>query len=168
MAVATRKIAIRRSVHYTDLNDFLADAERMAASGAQTIGNWTLAQIFDHLTRSLTVAVEGTDAFFPAPARLVLRFWKTRIISRPMKPGFNCPKRLTAVLRPSDGLTTAEALDNLEAAVERFQKAPSLASHPAFGPMTRDEWTQITLRHAELHMSFAGQGRALHPGAVDG
>ena len=152
--VDTRLVANRRSLHYESLGDFLVDAQCQAAGPTRTLGNWTLAQIFDHLSRSLRVAVDGTDAWFPWPARFVLRFVRKRIISRPLKPGFHVPKNLEEVLRPGQQLTTDESLQNLREALCRFQTAPQLAPHPAFGKLTRDEWHQLTLRHAELHMSF--------------
>ena len=77
-----------------------------------------------------------------------------RFFTRPMKPGFHVPPRLERVLRPAVGLTTEDALQELREAVERFESASQLAVHPAFGPLTREEWTLLTLRHAELHMSF--------------
>ena len=152
--VDTRLVVNRRRLHYESLGDFLVDAQCRATGTSHALGNWTLAQIFDHLSRSLRVAVEGTDARFPWPARFVLRFVRKRIMSRPMKPGFRVPKNLEAVLRPGEGLTTGESLQNLREAVSRFQSAPELTRHPAFGKLTRDEWHQLALRHAELHMSF--------------
>jgi hypothetical protein len=29
------------------------------------------------------------------------------------------------------------------------------ARHPVLGKLTHEEWTQLHLRHAELHLSFA-------------
>ena len=104
----------------------------LAAGSVHTLGNWTLAQIFDHLSRSLRVAVEGTDAWFPWPARFLLRFVRKRIMSRPMKPGFHVPKNLEEVLRPGEGLATDESLQNLREAICRFQTAPdSLGTLPS-------------------------------------
>jgi hypothetical protein len=154
MAVDTKLVAERRVVRYESLAEFLADAERQAAGDAHTVGNRSLAQIFGHLSRSLRVAVEGTDAQFPWPARFSLRIIRRRSFSRPMKPGCHVPWKLERVLRPGTGLSTERALQELRAAVSRFESAPQLAVHLAFGRLTRDEWLQITLRHAELHMSF--------------
>lgn len=154
MVVDTRRIANRRSVHYSNLDEFLADAEHLAATEVHALGNWTLPQIFDHLTRSLTVAVDGTTASFSVPARFVLRFFKKRVISRPMKPGFHCPESVEQVLRPGAGIDTDLALGRLRTAIARFQSATQVARHPAFGKLTKAEWNQLTLRHAELHMSF--------------
>src|SRR5579862_3360279 len=154
MVVDTRHVANRRRVHYSNLNEFLADAERLAVIETRTLGNWTLPQIFDHLTRSLTVAVEGTTATFSAPARCILRFFKHRIMTSPMTPGFHCPENVDQVLRPSAGIDIDAALDLLRAAMARFQSATLVAQHPAFGKLTKADWNQLTLRHAELHMSF--------------
>jgi hypothetical protein len=152
--VDTRLVFNRRPVRYHDLSEVLAEAEQFAATDTQTLGNWTLAQIFDHLSKSLRVAVDGTDAFFPWPARLFLRPIRGRFFSRPMKPGFRVPSKLEGVLRPRVGISKEQALQELVETVRRFESARRLAPHPAFGRLTPEEWTQITLRHAELHMSF--------------
>jgi Protein of unknown function (DUF1569) len=154
MDVDTRLVSNRRHVHYEHLSDVLAEADKFAAANAETVGNWTLAQIFDHLSKSLRVAVEGTDASLPWPLRLFLRPIRGRFFSRPLKPGFHVPSKLEAVLRPQERLSNEEALQELREAVARFESGRQLAPHPAFGRLTRAEWQQITLRHAELHMSF--------------
>jgi len=164
MTVETKLITERRRVHYDSFGEFLADAEWQAARHARTLGNWTLAQIFDHLTRSLHVAVEGTDSRFAWPARVFLHAIRARFFTRPMKPGFHVPPRLERVLRPAEGLPTEDALQELREAVERFESASQLAVHPAFGKLTREEWMLLTLRHAELHMSFVlSAEHELHP-----
>jgi hypothetical protein len=35
-----------------------------------------------------------------------------------------------------------------------LQSAPLQPAHPLLGAMTRDEWREFHLRHAELHLSF--------------
>ncbi len=50
MTVETKLITDRRRVHYESFGEFLADAECQAARDVRTSGNWTLAQIFDHLS----------------------------------------------------------------------------------------------------------------------
>jgi hypothetical protein len=134
--------------------DVLAEAEKFVAANARTLGNWSLGQIFDNLSRSLRVAVEGTDAVFPWPARLILRPIRGRFFSRPLKAGFHVPSKLEHVLRPRQGLSNELALHELREAVALFESTPQLAPHPAFGGLTREEWRQITLPHAELHMSL--------------
>jgi hypothetical protein len=158
MPIDTKHVANRRRVEYESLNALLADAALLSASRHKTLGNWNLAQIFDHLSRSLRVAVEGTDAVFPLPARIFLRPLRKRFFSRPLKPGFHVPPKLEAVLRPGTGLSIERSLQDLRDAVVRFERAKKLACHPAFGRLTPEEWRQISLRHAELHMSFVMPG----------
>src|ERR1700685_4385003 len=158
MPIDTKRVANRRRGEYESLSALLADAELQAASRHRTLGNWNLAQIFDHLSRSLRVAVEGTHAAFPLPARIFLRPLRTRFFSRPLKPGFHVPPKLEAVLRPGTELSIERSLQQLRDAVVQFECAKQLASHPAFGRLTPEEWRQITLRHAELHMSFVVPG----------
>jgi len=154
VAIETKRARNRRTLHYRDLDEFLADAEDMLRGPTRTIGNWTLAQIFDHLARSMNASVDGMSVSFPAPLRFLLKFRKKAILSNPMKPGFRCPKRVERVLRPGEGLDVDDAWSQLREAVFRFRAASHFPPHPAFGEMTRDEWNQIALRHAELHMSF--------------
>jgi Protein of unknown function (DUF1569) len=154
MPIDTKLVANRRRVQYESLDALLADAEFQTASGQRTLGNWTLAQILDHLSRSLRVAVDGTDAVFPLPARVFLHLVRKRFFSRPLAPGFHVPPKLEAVLRPGTDLSIERSLQELREAIVRFERAKEVALHPAFGRLTREEWRQITLRHAELHMSF--------------
>ncbi len=58
------------------------------------------------------------------------------------------------VSRFADWLNTDESLQGLREAVSRFQSATQRTRHTAFGKLTRDEWHQLALRHAELHVSF--------------
>ena len=55
--VDTRPVADRRPVHYK-LGDVLAEANRPPGL-THTVGNWSLAQIFHHLSRSLRVRHGG-------------------------------------------------------------------------------------------------------------
>jgi hypothetical protein len=45
-------------------------------------------------------------------------------------------------------------LNELRAAIDRLNREPKRAPSPVFGKMTREEWDQLHLRHAELHLSF--------------
>jgi len=38
--------------------------------------------------------------------------------------------------------------------VARLQATTKRYPSPAFGPLTLEEWDQLHLRHAELHLSF--------------
>jgi hypothetical protein len=47
-----------------------------------------------------------------------------------------------------------EGLAELRAAILRLQQEPHRARNPVFGDVSKEEWNQIHLKHASLHMSF--------------
>jgi len=152
--VDTRRVKQRRKIRYQSFDEFLADAERLAERPVRELGNWTLAQIFDHLARSMKVSVDGTHERFPWVQRIALRLVRRRIIGHPMKPGYHVPENVAALLRPETTPGLRESLWQLRSAAFRFQAAPKFPPHPAFGRLTRDEYHSLALRHAELHLSF--------------
>jgi hypothetical protein len=154
VAVDTRQVLNRRQLRYESLDDFLRDTDGLTTGISRTLGNWTLAQIFEHLARWFRMAVEGTDVQVPRWVQFVLWQWRKRSLSMPSKPGFKIPSPLESVLLPEEGLSTDRCLQDLRGAVSRFRGASQFAPHPAYGQLTRDEWHQLALRHAEMHMSF--------------
>jgi hypothetical protein len=152
--IDTRHVKNRREVRYANFDEFLADAELMAGGPVRQLGNWTLAQIFDHLARSMNVSVEGTNERFPFPLRIALRLVRKRIIGNPMKPGYCVPENVAVLLRPESHVGLRESLWKLRSAAIRFQDTSNFPPHPAFGILTRDEYRALALRHAELHLSF--------------
>ncbi len=154
MTVDTRQISNRRQVRYADFDEFQADVERVVRGPARTVGNWTVAQIFDHLAKSMNTAVDGPPVMFPLLFRLAVRPFRNRIIAGPLRPGFKLPKRMNAVFMPSDGAQIQEAFEKLTAALSRFRQAKSYGPHPAFGVLSPEQWNTLTLNHNALHMSF--------------
>jgi hypothetical protein len=54
MAVETKKVTGRRDISYSSYDELLADAQSVAASdNVKMVGNWSLAQIFQHLAAAL-------------------------------------------------------------------------------------------------------------------
>jgi hypothetical protein len=153
-AIETRRVKNRRDVRYANFDEFLADAETIAGGPVRQLGNWTLAQIFDHLARSMNVSVDGTHERFPWPLRIALRLVRKRIIGSPLKPGYRVPENVAILLRPDIHVQLRESLWKLRSATIRFQNASTFPPHPAFGVLTRDEYRTLALRHAELHLSF--------------
>jgi hypothetical protein len=153
-AIDTRRVKNRRDVRFSNFDEFLADADRLGSGPVRQLGNWTLAQIFDHLARSMSVSVDGTNEQFPWPLRIALRLVRKRIIGSPMKPGYRVPANVAVLLRPEPHVGLRESLWKLRSAAIRFQDASAFPPHPAFGVLTRDEYRALALRHAELHLSF--------------
>ncbi len=138
--VDTRRVKNRRKVRYQNFDEFLADAERLAARPVRELGNWTLAQIFDHLAHSMNVSIDGTPERFPWALRTALRLVRKRIIGHPMKPGYQVPENVAALLRPEITPCLRESACKLRNAAARFQTQSEFPPHPAFGTLTRDEY----------------------------
>jgi hypothetical protein len=144
----------RRSIEFTTLDEVRADIEALAAGSYVTVGNWSFAQILDHLGSSLIASIDG----FPFKASWFVRWFvapmiKNSILTNQMKPGFKLPKKFSSYL-PSEECTMDEALPKVLAAIKRFDDEIPVADHPFFGKMASEEWMNLHVRHAELHMSF--------------
>jgi hypothetical protein len=122
------------------------------------LGNWSLGHLLAHLTVSVNGSIDGTSAKAPLIARLIGPLIKRRFLTKPMPSGFKLPKGEEGILYPA--ATSAEdALRGLRTAFGRLKSERMTARHPVFGRMTHEEWTQLHLRHAELHLSFADPGK---------
>jgi hypothetical protein len=144
----------RRSIEFATLDEVRADIEALAAGSYVTVGKWSFAQILDHLASSLNCSLDG----FPFKASFFVRWFvapmiKNSILTREMKPGFKLPKKFSSYL-PTEECTMDEALPKVLAAIKRFETELPLADHPFFGKMASEEWMNLHVRHAELHMSF--------------
>ncbi len=58
------------------------------------------------------------------------------------------------MLFPPAEVSVAEGLAALKSAISRWQRSALPPSHPFFGPMSREDWDKLHLRHCELHFSF--------------
>jgi len=144
----------RRSIEFATLDEVRADIEALAAGSYVTVGKWSFAQILDHLASSLNCSLDG----FPFKASFFVRWFvapmiKNSILTKEMKPGFKLPKKFSSYL-PTEECTMDEALPKVLAAIKRFETELPLADHPFFGKMASEEWMNLHVRHAELHMSF--------------
>lgn len=146
--------ATRRTVHFNSFDEFRADLAGLCETEVQTVGNWSFAQILDHLASAMTCSIDG----FPFRGNWFIRVFlaplmKNSLLTRPMKSGYRLPRRARKYL-PDETLTTAEALGRVDAALDRLEQEPPQAAHPFLGRLASCEWTALHLRHAELHMSF--------------
>lgn len=153
MSVNTKRVQGRRNVRYASFDELLADARRLAEAEPRALGNWSQGQIYDHLARAINASIDGAGFSIAAPLRWIAsRFLKRRFLERGLPAGFKAPPRAQKYM-PGE-TSTADGLAALEAAIERLQQETTRTPHPAFGELTRGEWDQLHLRHAELHMSF--------------
>lgn len=158
MTVDTATVQGRRKLTFRSFDEVLADAEKLVSSpNTKTLGNWPLSQLLTHLATGINNSIDGTSAKAPWFLRLVGPFVKRRIIKNGMSAGFKVPKDREAGSFPAAS-SPQEALGKLRAAVGRLKQERMTARNPVFGKMAHEEWTQLHLRHAELHLSFAVPG----------
>ena len=153
----THESTERRSLSFSSMDDILADAESLAASGGiRTTGGWRPGQNLQHVARFIRCSVEGFDGLFPWPVRAIGRLIRKRVVRMSLKPGFKVPGRFDA-LRPDDEATVAQGLDELRRVVALAKERGMAQASPILGELSHDEWEQLHCRHAEMHFSF------LHP-----
>lgn len=157
MAINTKKVEGRRAVRYNSLDELLADARRLSESGqVRTLGNWSEGQIYKHLAGGLDSSIDGAGFSLPAPVRWVMSMvMKRKFLHQAIPAGFQAPGQF----QPEDTTSVTDGLACLEKAIERQKQESTRAMHPAFGNISREEWNDFNLRHAELHMSFLVNGQ---------
>ena len=151
--VDTKAVTGRRELHYRNLDELLADAEGLQGGGYRRLGNWSLGRMAKHLAVGMNIGLDGATFRAPLLLRIVARtFFKKRAL-RKMTPGFRLPGRIAKHVVPEE-TSDADGLDALRLAIRRWTSESQRHPQPFFGPLTPDEWDQLVLRHAEMHMSF--------------
>ena len=149
----------RRKLRFQTMDDALAEAERLVAAERDgrlvQVGTWPLGQTLGHLATWTSFALDGYPSSIspPAPVRWIGRLLRNRVINKGMMPGMkirNVPGG-TLGLEP---MSADEGLRRYRTALERLRgNAPTIAN-PVFGRLTHEQWIQLNLRHAELHLGF--------------
>lgn len=151
---ATTVPSQRRTLAYQSLAEVLDDARRLAAAEHATVGRWTYAQILDHIASAMDMAFDGSRFQAAWWLRvLVAPLVKNYVLTHPMKAGFRLPRRAASLL-PDPATPLDSALRHLESSVARFDSEQPAHPHPFLGRLTREQYVQLHLRHAALHMSF--------------
>jgi hypothetical protein len=153
VTINTTKVEGRRKVDYASFDELLADAERLSSGSVKVLGNWSAGQIFRHLAIVYNGSIDGLKVIFPWYIRLGGKLFKNKILGGSMPPGFKLPADSGKEMMPGP-TSTQEGLADLRAAIARLQQEPHRAKHPVFGDFSKDEWDQLHLKHAGLHMSF--------------
>lgn len=154
------KTAERRTLHFDNFEQAIADAERCVAAEhagrLKRTGNWTTGQVLAHLSFWIEGGFDGFDVKPPLVIRLIGPLMKNMVINKPGRPGFRLPK-VPGGTYGADDMPADAALERYRKAARRLEAECPAKPNPAFGKLTHDEWKKLHLRHAELHVSF------LHP-----
>ena len=151
--------AQRRQLRFETIDDALAEADRLVAGEREGrldgAGNWTLGQTLGHLATWANFAFDGypPEVRAPLPVRLILRLMRGSILRKGMMAGVKVGKVPGGTLG-LDVLPADEGLRRFRAAMERLRGSAPTAANPVFGRLTHEQWIQLNLRHAELHLGF--------------
>ena len=144
----------RRPVAFVTLQDVLKDVRHLSGVDVTCVGNWSFAQILEHLARAIDASIDGFSFRANWLVRvLVAPLIKNRLLTRPMKPGIRLPRRANSYL-PDPDTDFNSAHTPLESAVQRLATTTPTAAHPFLGRLSDREWLALHLRHAEMHLSF--------------
>ena len=156
MTLNTKTVEGRRKLHFNSLDDLQAEVERLAGGEVKMLGNWSLAQMFNHLAAGLNSTIDGSSFKAPFLMKLILApLMKKKFIYGAIPSGFKIPKDAEAQFLPSSDVELAASMSELQAAILRVKSADNFAPHPMFGILSKEETEQFQLRHAEMHLSFA-------------
>jgi hypothetical protein len=160
--INTSKVTDRRKLRFNAPEDLWRDIDRVVAgelSGKlRCTGNWTAGQTFGHLAAWTSFPYDGYPSTLRPPwfVKLILKGRKNKYLNDGLPAGVRIPKVEGGTVA-TEQLVLDEGLDRLRKAWDRLRTSPPAVPNPIFGPLSHQEWIQLNLRHAELHLSF------LHP-----
>ncbi|QEG41007.1 DUF1569 domain-containing protein [Roseimaritima ulvae] len=148
--------AERRELTFQNLDEVVAEVERLAAGEVRTTGKHNFGQILNHLALAHDVSSGRIHA--PPPPffmRAMMPLIRRMVIStKPLKPGVKLPASGEAYFWPDKEFDIAAEVEHLKNSVEYYKTHGPLAKHPFFGKLSAEEADQLNCRHAALHLSF--------------
>jgi hypothetical protein len=160
--VDTKRVTHRRTLHLSSIEEHSAEVDRVLAAHAagelRTLGNWSAAQILQHIGRLIEFALDGFPFRYPwyyRAATWQLKFVAWRwLLARAFRPGFRNPP-VAAALEPDPHLSLETAANYLRGPLARLAAGEQMTHpSPAEGRISHAQWLEAQLRHAELHLSF--------------
>jgi uncharacterized protein DUF1569 len=153
--VKTARVIGRRTLKFTTLEDIAADVEHLVSADKVTaLGNWTIGEALAHLANSFNMSIDGAQFRAPWLFRTFGPMFKNYYLTHPMKAGLKLPKDAARQLTVPPPISRDEGVAKFRSAMRRQQTIADREPSPIFGPMSRDEWDRLHMRHAELHLSF--------------
>ncbi len=146
----------RRELKFWNIDEVLAEVERLASTAVRTTGNHSFGQILNHLALSHDVASGRTQA--PPPPffmRLMMPLMKRMVInSKPLKPGIKLPAKGESFFWPNKEFEVHSTLNDFKESVDYYKSNGPLEKHPFFGKISKADCDELNCRHAALHLSF--------------
>jgi Protein of unknown function (DUF1569) len=146
-------MATRRELKFDNLDQVMPEVDRLVR-GYTTVGKWTLGQICNHLAAGIRMSVHGYEG--KPPAWLVRKMLGPMIFKQILRSGkFPEGSRSPDVFVPKPGLDDRTEAEGLRATLAEFaaHQGP-LPESAVFGPVTREQWTQLHKIHCAHHLTF--------------
>jgi hypothetical protein len=159
-------MAARRELTFTSFDQVMPEVDRLLEGGYETVGNWSLGRICNHLASSLIFSVEG----FPGRAPWLARKLFAPGVLRKLRKTNKLPEgvKVPDWALPKPGLDDRAEAEALRAAIRVYTAhIGPMAPHPFFENLTRADSDWTNLLHCAHHLSFvlprgtasAGAGR---------
>jgi Protein of unknown function (DUF1569) len=144
--------ASRRPLAFASLDRVMPDVDRLL-EGHTTLGHWSLSQICNHLTQSLTWTVDGFPKLAPWFVRKTIG---PLVLRRILRTGrFPDGIKLPAPYLPKPGLDDRAEAEALRAALRHFASHTGpLSNHPMAGQIARADWERFHGIHCAHHLAF--------------
>lgn len=160
--INTSKVTNRRPLRFGRMEDILRDVDVLnnrieGGAKVHAAGNWTPAQVVDHVAKIILYSLDGfpANAKPPLPIRAILRMMKSSALIKPMKPGTKHRGKMAAALGPDPDVIWGQSVTRMRNIIERLRKGERMTyASPGLGMLAHEEWIQWHCRHAELHLSF--------------
>jgi hypothetical protein len=143
----------KRELAHRDLDEVLAELDRLRAKGYERAGAWDLAQIADHLTYFIQGSLDGFTFRVPWLLKVLFgRFFLRRILKqRRMRASIPTPQKPL----PEPGGDEVAAVARLREVIERLKAHPGeLHDSPFFGHLTPQQWREFHTIHCAHHLAF--------------
>jgi hypothetical protein len=140
----------RRTLDFQSLDEVMPEVERLV-EGHNTVGQWSLAQILDHLATAIRLTALGRVEPTPRPHSEAFR---RRFFQRRRFPeGVEAPHPR---LIPQADADLQASMARLREAIERWGSVEGpFPAHPLLGQLSKDEWAQFHCIHCAHHLGFA-------------
>jgi len=158
-SIDTGKVSNRRRLRFASIDEVLGDVGALVSAervgNLARLGNWTLGQSLGHLATWIEFGFDGYPPNLNPPffIKWILKARRHRYIHEGMPAGVKIP-RIAGGTVGTEMMSTEDGAHRYRHALERLREAPPARPNVIFGPMTHEEWIQMHLRHAELHLSF--------------
>jgi hypothetical protein len=152
--IKTSQVAGRRRLRFESYGGIVEEVRRLATVPTRQLGNWSLAQICQHLATAMELCTASGVGFrAPLKTRIVARLFRKALLNGRLPPGFQLPPEAAAVLVREPASVEA-AIAALEQAISGLKQTSQRAPHPVLGSLSASQWDLFHLRHAEMHLSF--------------